>query len=337
MDCLEAQEIISAALDGELIDASALQQARDHCLECPACEAFQRTQLAVQEAPLPEPADDLAERAIAAAYAAAAQDASAGERPATGRGRRRRWLDRRATGWLAAAAAVLVVVAVVGSSGLFGGFQSSSERTANSTSLESQKFSTDSGAADSSAGAPSESATADQNAAEAAGSAQKADAPDIITLGGVVYASAGTMAINPASLRESGSVMTSLAEKSAAERRVVYADGDVSRIYLAADSGSGQFLAFERVTRTYAGVTYALTSAEVTAFGIWPSLPADIPAPENADGSPAFTVAGKDDSGVVIYRLSSADVSAGIAIAPGTAPDDLAGGNPNWTWWEPVR
>lgn len=349
MDCLEYQELIAAACDGESVDADLLQQAREHCLECPACWAFARTQLTLQGMPLPEPADDLADRAIQAAYAGGTTDAAeaadaadaanapdadatpvpvGAEKPRV----RRAWPSTSAARWLTAAAAVLIVAAVVAVPGVIG-LRKDSQRTMSSATLESQKS------------APADSAAEDSSAEASSGAlslgaqpeARQLGGPSVITFIGVVHASAGAVTTDAAGLREIGFTTTSLGESSPAERRTVFSAEDPARIYLAGDSSRGEYLAFDRVTRTYGGVTYALVSADVSAFGVWPSLPVSIPTPASIDGGPTFSFAGKDDSGTAVYRLSAADASAGIAIAPGTPSSDPAGANPNWTWWEPVR
>jgi hypothetical protein len=90
------------------------------------------------------------------------------------------------------------------------------------------------------------------------------------------------------------------------------------------------------VRRDYQGTSYRLQSAGITEYGGWPTIPPGIPKPtpeNNADGSPVFTLDGQDTSGTPVYRRIGADTRLGIAIAPGTAAEDAAAGNPNWTWW----
>ena len=99
------------------------------------------------------------------------------------------------------------------------------------------------------------------------------------------------------------------------------------------EDDTGELMEFEPVERVFEGRTYQLHSADLAAFGIWPALPAGIATPSSANGSPTFTAAGADASGVTIYRRTASTVSEGIAVAPGAPSEDPANGNPNWTWW----
>jgi len=72
MDCIQAQSVISEALDGSPVDAAALDAAKSHCRECAQCGQFIRTLSAVRRAAPPKPPEDLADRVMAAIRAEAA-------------------------------------------------------------------------------------------------------------------------------------------------------------------------------------------------------------------------------------------------------------------------
>lgn len=78
MDCIEAQAIISEAIDRQPIDATVLEAAKQHCRSCPQCGEFVRALNIVQRAPLPAPPAELADRvmALVRAEAAAAEQAA---------------------------------------------------------------------------------------------------------------------------------------------------------------------------------------------------------------------------------------------------------------------
>ena len=91
------------------------------------------------------------------------------------------------------------------------------------------------------------------------------------------------------------------------------------------------------VKRTYQARSPTRFRAPISReYGQWPSLPPGVPRPvpaDNPDGSPVFSLDGQDASGTPVYRRVGSDRQTGIAIAPGTTPEDPAAGNPNWTWW----
>ena len=130
-----------------------------------------------------------------------------------------------------------------------------------------------------------------------------------------------------------GSTNSSLGGPEIKKRDVWAKAGAVgaTNVYVADDSGA--ILEFSPVTRTYAGLTYVLSSVDLTSLDQWPTLPAQITPPTSADGQPTFVYDGTDSSGVRVYHLANSTVTQGIAIPPNTPATDPAAGNPNWTWW----
>ena len=91
------------------------------------------------------------------------------------------------------------------------------------------------------------------------------------------------------------------------------------------------------MTRVLSGKTFQLTTGTpITRFGEWPTLPSQYPQPTQPDGSPTFRQSGADATGVAAYAPPGGPPEDGFAIAPGSSPNDPAGGNPNWTWWTPL-
>lgn len=62
MDCIQAQTVISEALDRSPVDADVFDAAKTHCRECPQCGHFVRSLNAVRRAAPPQPPADLADR-----------------------------------------------------------------------------------------------------------------------------------------------------------------------------------------------------------------------------------------------------------------------------------
>jgi hypothetical protein len=156
-----------------------------------------------------------------------------------------------------------------------------------------------------------------------------------ITVNGTVYRLVGPANVDTSTGNVVGTTSTSMATGNTQATRQVWAGPDADTVYVADDKG--QTYAFSRVKRTYAGLTFVLTSAELTSFTQWPMLPTQISAPASPDGSPTFAFDGMDAAGVKVYRLANGTATQGIAVAPGTSEDDPAAGNPNWTWWAILR
>ena len=357
MDCTQAQEAITAALDRTPVDAEYLAAAKEHCRTCPQCGAFVRAQLVVKQMPLPEPPSGLADRVMVAIHAEAEADArraavvtspSHGASPADAAGaaaplpepsdepratlrapaRRRKPLGRVATAVALVGVAALMFVAAV-SLAVFGSSQMNGRKAVTSSVYDSAAPSAPQATAGAGASGSAGSAAATEGAVVAANSAS------YVTLNGSVYVLTGPVSIDQSKLTVTGVTSTALSSGRTPIQRTVLVGTGPDTIYIADDSS--QLLSFKRVTRQFRGATYQLTSAAIPAFGEWPSLPTQIPQPASADGSPAFVSAGKDTAGVSVYRLSTSSGASGIAIAPNTPAPDPAAGSPNWTWWAPAN
>ncbi len=344
MECIEAQRIVSERLDREEFDTAVLEEAKDHCRDCAECSAFVRALVALQRQPLPEPAEDLTARVMsavelevakkAAVIARAASEPAAEPAADTSQAishLKDRLLDprnRRALlAWGSAAAVLLIVTGMGAVAGVrqillpppSGG---DLQITSQEYGLADQSALTSAPAAGTGMAAQSKMATA--------------AAPPYVVAGTTVYRSSGTASgIATDSLLPVSDVVTALDTGGNPVPRDTFTLQDPARIYVTDDAGA--LLAFDRVTRTYNGTTYALQSGPIPSFGTWPSLPSGISAPTDPSGSPTFTQDGTDDAGTTVYRLSAGTAGTGIGVAPNSSAGDPAAGNPGWTWWVPLR
>ena len=249
----------------------------------------------------------------------------------------RRWVAtlsrRELVAWAGAAAMILVATGVAATSGIRIITTQPASVAQSTTANEAREL-----------GAPSGLSAPLLDQAPAAGATDSfsgtyagATAPSVITVTGLVFVLSGPSSIATGTMRPTGTTVSALGGSASPTVREVLANDVPGTVYVF-DDVNQQLLAFTRVVRTYNNVVYQLTSAEVPDFGQWPTLPAQIPAPAKDDGSPTFSAVPPGAAGETpVYRLASADASAGIAIAPGTDAQDPAAGNPNWTWWAPVR
>jgi len=353
MDCIQAQQVISAALDREPVDVYQLEEAKRHCRMCAECGVFVRAQLVASQVQLPEPPPDLADRVISQIRAEAAEKESAriaaeeaeaakvaeAERlasipsppPATLAPKPRATYQLPRV-WVSAALAAAMLIALIGTGVVvifgmkqMGGSASSAAKTdiyrPAGASTQAPRIAADL----SGSGTPAASAPV---AAPSTGGQS-------VTVNGTVFRLVGPAKVDTSTGTLVGTSMTSLGTGNALVTRQVWAGPNADTIYIADDKG--QMYAFTRVTRSYAGLTFVLTSAELQSFNQWPMLPTQIPQPTAPDGSPTFTYDGSDASGVRVYRLTNSSATEGIAIAPNTSTSDPAGGNPNWTWWAILR
>lgn len=370
MDCLTAQALVSEAMDHQPVDAAVLAQAKEHCRACPECALFVRAQLIAKQTPLPTAPDDLADRVMQAVRAEAQAAGSASESKAGAKAaathdaepassgpdipiaslappkpRKRRRLPRPLAVGLAAAA---MLVALLGAGALlvFGTKQmSTSPTTAGVGGVPSTT-------ANSQAEAPSYmyrpdttngsvprfgAAPGSQGTAGGAAKTQSAvsSAPQAITVGGVVYTQSGAATVDTSTMTAIGNTTSALGGGKQAIQRSVYQGLSADTVYVANDSG--QVLAFTRATRSYLGLTYVLTAADLTDFGQWPNLPSQYAAPTSADGAPTFAYDGTDSNGVKVYRLAAGRATDGIAVAPNTDTSGPGAGDPNWTWWAVIH
>ncbi len=345
-ECLEAQQIVSETYDGEHVDPAAIQRARQHCTECPECSVFVSRLAAIRKTPAPSAPPRviqnaietirtevvaqaaLAEEAAAAtarAASAAKEDASVAPRPIPPA---QQPSPRRLTqatwfawgGWATAAAVALVLVGVLAVRGIsyIAGPQ---EKAASDTAMITQN--------DSSAAPLSAAPESADDAAEASRSSASAR---FITVGGFVYAYTGPGARLPSNATTIGVTVSALDTGSAPQQYSVSSAGGDNFVVVTETGLYG----FELVARTLRGQSYGLQSRALSGFGQWPSLPEGYAEPASDDGSPSFSRATSDDSGVAIFTPNGSDPSGGFAIAPGTSSSDPAGGNPNWTWWAPL-
>ena len=154
--------------------------------------------------------------------------------------------------------------------------------------------------------------------------------PNYVVFKEIAYRLVGPSTLEKSQLTLLGTTTTSFDGGAMRARDVKGATG-IPGVYMEDDTG--RLMEFKPVERVFEGRTYQLHSADLAAFGIWPALPAGIATPSSSDGSPTFSAAGADPSGVTIYRRTSSTVAEGIAVAPGAPSGDPANGNPNWTWW----
>lgn len=346
MECIEAQEAISAALDKDDVPAAVLEDAKDHCRTCASCSRLVRTLVAIRKAPLPTPPAGLEERIMSAVRAEAASDtmSSVARQPLTQgireqqgpaappvtslddlRMRLRDPRSRRAVvAWSAVAATVFVAAGIGAIAGLRTIVAPSPETVAV---LESTALSAgDAGdMATAPEGGPSASA-----APEADAMATRAAAVNLIEVGGFAYRFVGPdPSVLATSLTEIGRTRSDLGGPFASDLRVL-GTSDRARVFIARGA---EMLAFDRVTRSHQGRTYLLRTRSVEKFGDPATMPREIPEPASPDGAPTFEPAATDSGQGDVFVLTGRDASAGIALAPGTDPSL----SPGWTWWTPAQ
>jgi hypothetical protein len=358
MNHLEAQALISAAHDGEIVSDSELTAAREHCDDCQDCTAFAAGLAALDAMPVTTAPDGLVERVLAALAPLQAARAEAlvllAEReeaesaglelpepeeavtteewapiavatPAPARPSRfewfqgpTKWASLGAAAAFAATALVAFVVVGIGGSG-------AAPKAAPVTAGSAESLTTD--GYDARAGSAAPPAVVQANPVPA-------QAPDYVLYKDFVYsplaptdAASATPTI--------GTLSTAFATGGGAQNATVYRSPvrDGSIIVKAPDG----FFLYTPVIRTMASVRFQLTSGKpIEKFGVWPALPGRFATPVAPDGTPSFVAAGKDALGVDVFAATGRPVTEGFAVAPGTAASDPAGGNPSWTWWAPA-
>lgn len=350
MDCLNAQQLISDAMDRVAVEPDLLEAAKSHCRQCPDCAAFVRTQLAVRKAGSPAPAEGLADRIVAAVRAEAASTKAASAAPdgttATAESEQAPELPEAAAQalaslppstprsaprqpahvWIAAAAGILLFAGIgaLMAATIVGPSTQSTGRVASGT-LDTQ-------AVQQSAAVATDTSKA---AAEAAPSTQAPiSGPSFVAFGGSAYALRGESTVSRSGLATLGTTSSSLEAVGSppASLTVLAKPGDTSVIYIDADD---RLLEFARVQRDYGGTSYALQSGPIPGFGIWPPLPSGISVPTSADGAPTFESA-ESSAGAQVYVKKGSDASAGIAFPPGAAGPPEISAIPTWTWWTPI-
>lgn len=366
MECISAQELLSAAHDGETVAVEPLDAARAHCADCAECTAFVALLETLDDAPgatLPHdfvPAimreieaaiqdEGLARTAQLAsgaesgpqqtgAWPASAADADAGPAKTWSELLARAFSERNRTevvAWIAAAVVVFIAAGVGGIAGM---------RTilvpppppADTIVVSGAPESSTDAARDMQAGTlAAETKDAGPEAGAGLG-ASSADA-QFIVLEGTVYRLAGELTSENAdqelaAAQPAGSVSTALdsgIEHSYPVRRTP----DGAMAYL---SSATKRLKFERVVRSFNGRMYVLRSEPIEGYGNWPGWPSGTPQPVGDDGGSDFTPLGTDDLGARVYAPAGADGASGIAVAPSSAAGDPVAGSGVWTWWEPA-
>lgn len=369
MDCVRAQELISAAIDEpETASSPAFVAARTHCATCPSCRAFATAATTLWRSPAAKAPEGLVERILdavnveAEAKAAretakaerdkARQDTQAAEAPNDDQQAEtppqlptvlpfpvvpmvsRRRLSPNQLVWIGSVAAVLLVMFGVARLGL-----SLMQPPRQSTTQLAQ--------APSEGAAPTvadpDVATTPEADADTGRRAEKevtadgtfgaalavAPTPPYVTLGTHVYEEQAELAAMPRDTVSAGWVFTSRASDTPSNV-AARVSKDASSLYLEATSTVVQYRA---VTRLFAGKRFVLTSqAPLDRYGKWPALPARFSQPTSSDGAPTFQPSVMDDSGRQTYVPQGEQPADGFALAP----DPSTNGNPNWTWWEPM-
>ena len=336
MECLKAQQLLSESIEG-IADEAELEEARAHCAGCTECAQFLRMTERLAVLPAPKASTELIDRlvclgskeaillregAASATERVEAERTSPAEKPARFLPN---WWAPRLTAFAAAAAMLLVALVAtgIGLGGLLGQQAATDAPSLDGTDSEATKESPV-------ATAPS-AADSTQGAAEFGQMA----APPYIVIDGLVYAPAGPRTVEAASLITATPVLTAL-DTGATPTTLQSYRIDNMPLVAVLQLADGTYLGFSAVTRSFAGSTFVLESGSLlTAYGQWPTLPARFQVPTSPDGAPTFSFFGKDDARVLIYVPAGGQASKGFAVAPGTAPNDPAAGNPNWTWWRP--
>jgi hypothetical protein len=350
MDCLEAQAILSAAHDGEQIEPTDVAAAQAHAAECDDCARFAEGLRYLDVMPAPGTPPDVLDATLAAVavaaeeraearrfealhleaaaqaaeLAAAEPEAAAAPEPAVGV--RFPWLTSNvkwaAIGAIGAVAATALIAFVIAGNGAgpTGGAKTATSEANQSTSAPNFAFSGKSAAA----GAPS-----------TASNPAPSTAPDYVVYNSLVFSPGALLADSSTATPTIGAVSTAFASSGAPQSALVFAS-PLSDGSIVVQGPDGDRL-YEPVVRLLQSKRYQLAAGnDVDRFGTWPALPVRFTTPTSSDGSPVFTAAGVDALNVRVYAAVGQPVTAGFAIAPGTSTSDPAGGNPNWTWWQPV-
>lgn len=355
MECMEALEVISAAMDREPVDAGKLAAAKEHCRECAECSAFVGALVAVSRAPLPEPSAQLTDRIVdvvraehaRAERAAVALETAGRARAATGEAEgavrslhtmtsggslRDRLLDPRNRRPLIAWSSVAAVALVAAGIGAVYGTRAilTDSRKQQMIVLESGAPAADDAAEGTFGNAQAPETLSDESAASTADTRLSLDGTGLIVVDGAVYQSAGPdSSVKKESLTPRGTTRTSLAAGETPADREVLGTDDPSRVFIEGDDDV--MLAFDRVTTSYEGRTYVLQSGTLGDYGSAAVLPDSIAEPLADDGTPTFEPA-EEGPNPTVYVLRGADAASGIAMPPGARPDVAQG----WSWWLPA-
>lgn len=358
MDCIEAQSVVSQALDKAPVDEAVLETAKRHCTTCAECTSFVRAVAATLRTPLPQPDETLPDRIMAVVRAEAAKPASGPTAPnpvATKPGESsstsapsdterllkalRDPRHRRAlAGWASAAAVMLIVAGAFAGQGVRQILVPSADRSMTTMGGIPEGGVVQGDSIELYDTAPQQDTSASgQDEARTLSAPSAVATENYISFGGAAYRLvADSAATDPSSLSQIGTARSSLGQPGAPSQLNVLGNReDLSRIHIA--PVTGELLTFELVTRVYGGRTFALQTAEITEFGQWPSLPRSMSKPTSDDGAPVFRLVETESSGALVYEPRAGGSGVGIAIGPGSPESDPARGNPEWTWWTPIR
>jgi hypothetical protein len=237
--------------------------------------------------------------------------------------------------WLTAGALVIVATGVIGFLGVRQILESGSTAA---TSVKTAETAPNLPQATPAAPAPAAPAPPAGTAALGSSATSTADASSettgYVVFDGTVYRLTGIADIAAEQVPAVGTMNLAFASGAAPTKRTVRASDVVHRIYILDDAN--MLRTFDVVTRQYQGITYKERASDISALGTWPQLPASIPAPTSADGSPTFTTDSQTTSVAPTYHRLGQTAAQGIAVPPNTPEPDPANGNPNWTWWEPL-
>lgn len=318
-ECLQIQEIISVAADGEGLTSEEIGRAKQHCASCQNCTRFVTVLSNLRKVQAPTVDESVIvstlaaitreqqAMAAAAATAEAAAEAPEGSKPLSGLPHRVEVLLRHPKFVLIGAAASILVLA---------GFGTMLGVNYLMTPAETRT------AAEMSADAPMPMGVdAAIQAPTPMGAPPPAVTPEAVPAPGIRFAVLGEnvyeVAESPVLRRPEGdpigSITTDLGSGSTGAHEA-YATREVGTIMILGPDDA----LFEAtlVKRTLRGRTYALTSETLGAFGMWPVMPTRFAPPAEEDGSPTFEQAGRDDRGTPIFTPPGASPQTGFAMAP---------------------
>lgn len=366
--CNDVQAIVSAAYDGATTDREAIIAAKAHCATCPDCAEFVSFLGSIRGIAPPDAPEDAITRTLARVHAEAAAIEATAEADQVAAAARERIEEvvaesaaasaveptaepaavepvvlrrpdwRATTPWIAAAAVLLVGAVLVTAQGVRyimspaqppgQTFEVSAlpefatEDTWQTEPGEKGGYSSGGDAAGDYALRGSPGAAG----ADASLDSMAATSPGLAAYVGTAYRMAGVAEAPDGP--PSGSLVSALDSGTLPVPRDVW-EGQTPRS-IVVDAGEGRFLQLQRVERSLAGRTFALTADRIDSFDAPAGLPSAIPQPTEPNGWPTFVPGGTDDSGQAVYVRPGTDRTAGFALAPGAE-------GPEWTWWLPVQ
>lgn len=346
-ECIKAQEIVSAASDGEVLSAEDVRLAKAHCSGCASCTSFVRGLASIRNLSGPQPPESAVAATVAAIREIAASASAAQEQSAAGDaddgsaagdvnggsaakdigpgwvGEAQRILQGKgALAWVGAAASIVVIAAAGTIVGVNYLLEPPAPVAENATILQADTF-------------YDQPVVPPANGVGAEIQPERAQAPAnggrFIVFNGFVYEVDERRARPPAG-DPTESIMSDLGSGQIAARGVHISSEDNTILFVVAEDGAYEA---RLVTRTLDRNLYALRSSPIDMFGVWPTLPTEFTTPESPDGSPVFESAGTDDRRVQIFVPVGKTPAEGFAIAPEPPTGDPMTGSQNWTWWAP--